>query len=196
MNYLGHAYLSFGDAALLAGNMIGDHVKGSHILATFPEPVRAGIQLHRRIDTYTDSHPEITAAKQYFRPAYGLYAGAFTDTFMDYFLATDTLIFPEDQDLYAFSQEVYAQLEQHSAVFPESFKAYFQSMKQHNWLYHYGTEAGIQRSVTGLQRRALHIAEIDTAMTLFREHKDVLRQHYRIFIKDIIGFVKIGVKDL
>jgi acyl carrier protein phosphodiesterase len=45
--------------------------------------------MHRAIDTFTDSHPAIHEAKKVFSPLVRLYAGAFVDVAMDYFLAND-----------------------------------------------------------------------------------------------------------
>jgi len=37
-------------------NLFGDFVKGSHFKA-FPEIIKEGIQLHRKIDDFIDNHP-------------------------------------------------------------------------------------------------------------------------------------------
>lgn len=57
MNYLAHALLSNNNKGLLIGNFIADHIRGNDF-KNFPEEVIKGILLHRRIDTFTDSHPE------------------------------------------------------------------------------------------------------------------------------------------
>ena len=69
MNYLAHAYLSFGQPAILTGNMISDYVKGKKKFDYPPEILR-GINLHRSIDQFTDNHPATREAKEVFRPAY------------------------------------------------------------------------------------------------------------------------------
>jgi acyl carrier protein phosphodiesterase len=194
MNYLGHAYLSFGNAALLTGNMIGDHVKGKHALEAFPEAIRAGLVLHRAIDTFTDAHEGMAPARAIFRPHYGLYAGAITDTLTDYFLANDPMIFPSAEELLQFSLKTYVQMAAYEAYFPASFGAYFASMRQHNWLYNYRSKEGIKRSLTGLSRRAKYLDDIDTAFRLFESHESQLRAHYQVFINDIVTFVKNAVK--
>jgi acyl carrier protein phosphodiesterase len=74
MNFLAHAYLSFGNEPILVGNMISDFVKGKKKF-DFPLDIQKGITLHRMIDTYTDSHPSTKAAMRLFRPAAGAYAG-------------------------------------------------------------------------------------------------------------------------
>ena len=88
MNYLAHAWLSFGQRDILVGNMISDFVKGKKRF-DYSEPVQKGITLHRAIDTFTDEHEATKEAKKFFKPVVGLYAGAFMDIVYDHFLATD-----------------------------------------------------------------------------------------------------------
>ncbi len=91
MNYLAHAYLSFSRPDLLVGNMISDFVKGRQKL-NYSTGIQQGIVLHRQIDHFTDTHPATHDAKQYFKPAVGLYAGAFIDIVYDHFLALDETV--------------------------------------------------------------------------------------------------------
>jgi acyl carrier protein phosphodiesterase len=191
MNYLGHAYLSFGDAAILCGNMMGDHVKGLHALNAFPEGIKKGLILHRHIDSFTDSHPAMLEAKGFFRPVYGLYSGAVMDTLLDHFLANDSTIFANANALEDFAQQVYRQLGGYLEYFPPKFLPYYQSMAQHNWLGNYRSEEGIQRALNGLFRRAKNITEIESAFIIFKENKNELHTYYTAFIKELINFVKI-----
>lgn len=191
MNYLGHAFLSFNDSGLLAGNMIADHVKGKAALEKFPEGIKKGIVLHRKIDAHADMHPATMRAKLLFREHYGLYAGPVMDTLYDHFLANDPKFFPDEQALFTFSQTVYAQLEKNREYFPEKFAAYFPSMKQRNWLYNYRTVKGMERALTGLNRRAKYMPPIDKAYEIFITAYYQLNQCYYEFIDDIINFVKI-----
>jgi len=171
--------------------MIGDHVKGQKALDSFPEDIRRGIQLHRAIDQYTDTHPALQEAKMLFRPVYGLYSGAITDTLMDYFLANDPVLFPSAEDLGRFAQEVYDMLETRQQYFPPSFRAYFSSMKEHDWLTNYRSYMGISNSLKGLYRRAKHMPEPSDAYQVLRTEETVLNTYYKSFIGDVISFVKI-----
>ncbi|HCT24230.1 MAG TPA: DUF479 domain-containing protein, partial [Chitinophagaceae bacterium] len=88
MNYLAHAYLSFGKPELLIGNMISDFVKGKKQY-DYPAAIQRGIRLHRAIDTFTDTHNSTKIIKQLFKSAVGPYAPAFADVVYDYYLAND-----------------------------------------------------------------------------------------------------------
>ncbi len=197
MNYLGHAFLSFGDSQLLTGNMIGDHVKGRKAMDLFPAGIKKGIILHRKIDEMADMHPATSRAKLLFREDYGLYSGAIMDTLYDHFLANDPKYFPSQESLFEFTGTVYSSLEENAAYFPERFAEYFPHMKQHNWLLNYRSLKGMERSLQGLARRALHMPPIDKAYATFVTAYYQLNQCYYEFIDDIIKFARAEVsKDM
>jgi acyl carrier protein phosphodiesterase len=183
MNYLAHAYLSFDDKEILAGNIISDFVKGKKQF-DYPWRIHAGIRLHRLIDDFTDQHIATREAKEFFRPSYRLYSGAFIDVVYDHFLATDETEFT-DSSLMSFSERVYDSLENNSKWLPPRFAAMFPFMRSQNWLYHYGSMPGIEKSFHGIARRATYIHESDTAFRLFRKYYQPLQQCYRQFWKDV-----------
>jgi acyl carrier protein phosphodiesterase len=186
MNYLAHAYLSFGDPDILTGNMISDFVKGKKKYL-LPAQIQNGISLHRAIDEYTDHHPVTKKAKEIFRPAYRLYSGAFVDVLYDHFLAIDQQQF-DQTGLFDFSQFVYNSLENNLLWLPDLFAAMFPYMKDQNWLYNYREIRGIKKSFAGLARRARYIPESDTATELFQKHYDQFAEYYQEFFPDLKAF--------
>lgn len=180
MNYLAHAHLSFGLPPILVGNMISDFVKGKKQY-DYPSMIQKGIRLHRSIDIFTDDHPVTKEMKQVFRPAYGLYAGAFTDIVYDYFLANDQNEFAAAAELEKFSHDTYDILENHLADLPPIFRQMFPYMKTHNWLYNYRYRWGIQKSFAGMTRRAKYITESDTAFKIFEDNLPALKHSYDEF---------------
>lgn len=180
MNYLAHAHLSFDDPDILAGNMISDFVKGRKKLDYHP-CIQKGITLHRLIDSFTDSHPEINEAKAIFRSEYGLYASPIVDVCMDFFVANDRSSFSNPQALESFSLNTYQQIEKKLSGLPEKFQLMFPHMKENNWLYNYRLEYGIERSLAGLVRRAKYMNDHLPAFDLFVKHKDELKNRYDNF---------------
>ncbi|MEQ8424061.1 MAG: DUF479 domain-containing protein, partial [Cyclobacteriaceae bacterium] len=87
MNFLAHIYLSGDNAQLMIGNFIGDFVKGKNLSARYNPDVVLGIELHRAIDEYTDSHDVVQKSKVRLRPKYRHYSGVIVDMFYDHFLA-------------------------------------------------------------------------------------------------------------
>lgn len=190
MNYLGHAVLSFGDAEILTGNMIGDYVKGMSSVGEYPEAIQKGILLHRKIDEYADNHPASQRAQVWFREKYGRYSGAIIDTLFDHFLATDPHYFQTEPELLSFSQDVYNKLEQHEEYFPEKFAAFFPYMKEQNWLYNYRSMYGVRRSLQGLHRRAKYMEDAEDAYNTFITYYYQLSQCYYEYIENADKFVK------
>ncbi|MCF8451010.1 MAG: ACP phosphodiesterase [Taibaiella sp.] len=193
MNYLGHAFLSFGDSELITGNMIGDHVKGKLALDLLPPVIKKGIELHRKIDQMTDSHPASLRAGLLFRSDYGRYSGAIMDTLFDHFLANDPKHFPSQEDLLQFTQSVYNSLSLHQQYFPVGFAAYYPHMVQHNWLFNYRNMKGIEKSLHGLANRAKYIPPINKAYEIFVTNYYQLNQCYYDFIDDMIKFAKTEI---
>lgn len=187
MNYLAHAYLSFGHPEILLGNMISDYVKGKKQF-DYPLAVQKGIRLHRAIDQFTDAHEATQQLKQFFRPQYRLYAGAFCDVVYDHFLANDNNAFPDAASLLSFSNNTYELLEPQAALFPAPFGRMFPHMKTQDWLYHYRFREGIQKSFGGLVRRAAYLTESDIAYELFLREYSAMQSCYEAFFPEIKNF--------
>ncbi len=166
------------------GNMISDYVKGKTQF-DYPLSIQAGIKLHRAIDEFTDTHDATQEIKKLFKPAYRLYAGAFTDVVYDYFLANDEVEFSSAERLQSFTQHTYKLLQNNIAYFPEKFANYFPYLQAQDWLYHYRYDDGMQKSFGGLAKRAKYISETETAFKIFLNNKEIIRQSYQIFFPQL-----------
>jgi acyl carrier protein phosphodiesterase len=195
MNYLAHAYLSFNEPEILIGNMISDFVKGKKKFLYSPG-IQKGITLHRSIDQFTDEHPATKAAKQFFKPTYGLYAGAFIDVIYDHFLATDANEFPLNTDLLKFSTTVYQTLEDNLFVLPPVFQEMFPFMKRQNWLYNYQYRWGIEKGFWGLVNRATYLNEYTIAFSIFNIHYEELKNCYKEFFPEQKQHASIQLSNL
>jgi len=195
MNLLAHAYLSFNHPEILTGNMISDYVKGKTKF-DYPSGVQKGIALHRAIDEFTDAHPATKKAKEFFRPAYRLYSGAFIDVVYDHFLANDKNEFKEEAALYDFSLQVYQVLQVYFSILPQQFQKMLPHMQQHNWLYNYRQLSGIDKSFAGLAYRAAYINESATAFSLFTENYSALKTQYDSFFPELKNFSQQTLSNL
>lgn len=179
MNYLAHAVLSFQHEEILAGNMLGDFVKGKNYLK-LPEAVQPGILLHRFIDRATDEHPLVHEAMAVFKPAFLLSAGVFTDIFFDHFLANDKRYFNE-RSLLEFTGHTYVTLNKYNFLFDEKMATFFSYMSQYNWLYHYKDMEGIRKSVRGICKRYPRLGDAEKALEIFENNLVELQQIYETF---------------
>jgi acyl carrier protein phosphodiesterase len=193
VNYLAHAYLSFGDAEVLTGNMISDFVKGKRKFE-YPDRILAGINLHRAIDEYTDDHPVNKTISKIFRPAYRLYSGALLDVVYDHFLALELAALPGSFEDY--THAIYRDLQKHQPLFPPVFNNIFPYMKQHNWLFNYQYAWGIEKSLAGLVHRAAYLSESKTAFELFNTRYEEIKAAYQAFFPLLKNFALEKFSDI
>lgn len=151
MNYLAHIFLSGEDDALLAGNFMGDFIKGKNY-RNYPKGIANGMVLHRFIDSFTDQHPESALLREKIRPYCGRYAGIALDMIYDYYLATRWEAY-SDVDLELFAQKSYECLEAYFEIMPPDCQFLYTAMRKTNWLLGYKSEEGMARAMNGLNRR-------------------------------------------
>ena len=85
MNHFAHLVLSQPTVESAVGNLLGDFARGLD-LATLPPSVKAGLQNHRAVDSYTDRHPLITDLKNLFSSQRRRFAGIALDIYFDHLL--------------------------------------------------------------------------------------------------------------
>ena len=166
--------------------MISDHIKGRKQY-DHSEDVQRGIRLHRAIDNFTDSHEIVRMAKEYFRPVYRLYSGALVDVVFDHYLAIEPTVFSESS-LFEFSQNVYRELEKYQDSFPLRFAYMFPYMKDQNWLYNYRTPNGVEKSLSGVIRRAAYLDDARPAIDLFDQNYQPLKELFSQFWPELQAF--------
>jgi acyl carrier protein phosphodiesterase len=194
MNFLAHAYLSFGQDEVLIGNFIADFIRGKEI-ENYPKKIQVGIHLHRAIDTFTDSHPLVKEVQTHLWPQFGHYARVISDVFFDYFLAKNWDKYTS-LPLETFSQRVYQTLQSSPAALPTSFLRMLYWMEQQNWLYAYRNQAGIQQALDGLTRRASFDSKMNEATQVLREKEEEIEALFFVFFQDLETFAQAKLATL
>jgi acyl carrier protein phosphodiesterase len=186
MNYLAHLSLSGNDGQIMAGNFIGDSMRGID-LHSFPPHIQKGIHLHRFIDDFTDHHQEFIKAKKYFSVEFDKYrySGALVDIFFDHFLATHFSRYFKG-DLQEFAYHCYTILGQHYFIFPEKAKHFFQYMVQNNILFNYSRTEGIEKVLEGMTYRINEKALLFNAFPIFLSHYRELEKHFENFFPELM----------
>ncbi len=194
MNFLAHAYLSFGQEETLVGNFIADFVRGKE-LENYPKKVQLGIQLHRAIDTYTDSHPLVKQVQSLLTPRFGHYSRVISDVFFDYFLAKNWKNY-SDTPLEQFSLDSYRTLSSSPYELPEAFLRMFHWMQAQNWLYAYREAAGIQAALDGLTRRARFDSKMNESTQVLWKKEEEIEAIFFAFFEDLETFASTTLAAL
>lgn len=88
MNYLAHLYLSDGTPESLLGNLLADFLKAP-ASSVEDAKLRKGVELHRKIDRFTDSHRCFLRSVERFSRERRRAAPVLVDIFYDHYLARD-----------------------------------------------------------------------------------------------------------
>jgi acyl carrier protein phosphodiesterase len=184
MNFLAHLYLSGTSEDIMFGNFIGDFVKGN-AYEDYPEGVRKGILLHRKIDYYTDHHAAVSMSKDLLRENYRHYAGVIVDIYYDHFLARYWQRF-HPHSLLVFSEEVYRLMLSRKEEMPPRAAHMLSYMAADNWLLGYATTEGIQQALSGMARRTKFTSHMEKAVKDLKMHYEVFHSHFNMFFPDII----------
>lgn len=188
MNFLAHAFLSFGNPDILMGNMIADMIKGKQI-ELYPETIQEGIRIHRKIDTFTDEHPINRKTVDVFRKSAGKYASPFLDVSYDHFLAIDKLNTPEG-GWHVFSERSYRQIEQYAEILPSRFCTMFMYMRNEDWFYNYRYKWMIERSFDRLKNRATYLDDNAKVFQDFELHYKEIEDAYKQFFPELKAYVE------
>ena len=195
MNFLAHVSLSGNDPKLMVGNFIGDFVKGRNLLEQFESRIASGIELHRSIDEFTDSHPIVAKSKNRLRPTYRHYSAVIVDMFYDHLLAKNWDYY-YDEFLPDFAERTYRTIESFDAILPTPVKFMLPYMTKGNWLVNYARLEGIERALTGMARRSKHESKMELAVNDLVNHYDEFTEEFSTFFPELQQHCKIVITQL
>lgn len=136
MNYLAHSLLAGGEIDFVLGGMAGDFVKGR--LDGVSDPgLHRGLALHRRIDSFTDTHCVCRRARVRLPGDVRRYGGILTDMLFDHFLALRWSRYVPECSLRCFTKGIYASLNDEQSRLPLGFRDLLPRMTADDWLASY-----------------------------------------------------------
>jgi len=192
MNYLAHLHLGGQRPAQLLGSLYGDFVKGP-LPGRFEPELEAAIQLHRSIDTFTDSHPLIKDALARFPAARRRYAGIVLDVFFDHCLARDWQLY-SDLALDTFTHKVYRVLLDEPAL-PERLAWIAPRMAAQDWLGSYREFEVVGDVLNGISRRLSRPEGLAGAMQELQALYQPLSADFREFYPLLQRFAQAALAD-
>ena len=187
MNFLAHIFLSGENQERMIGNFIADFVKGKKMF-DYPDGIRKGIELHRKIDFFTDHHPVTSRSKDPLRKKYRHYSGVIVDLYYDHFLAKNFNSY-SDTDLESYTLKTYQILTQRKGDLPEEVRHFLPFMIERNWLLNYASLEGLNRTLTGLSKRVNFENRMDEAIHDLKAGYPAFEADFREFFPELITFV-------
>ena len=189
LNYLAHILLSGTDSRVQIGNFIGDFVKGNQ-LEIYPSHIRSGIVLHRKIDSYTDSHPVVRETIAILRPAFGRYSGIIADMYFDYFLANSFSDYSTQKSLNKFAYRFYLSTLIYYRHLPDRVKRFIFHFIFTNRLSKYSKLDGLKDSLEIMSNYKVPAIQPEKTITFLVQNHDELEKLFHLFFPDLIEYVK------
>lgn len=189
MNHLAHTLLAGNDDALRLGGLLGDFVHGPVASAPFPVPVITGIRLHRAIDTYTDAHPVVLAAKARLPAPYRRYAGILLDMWFDHCLARDFSRW-HALPLGQYSLALRGLLWRNESLLPPALRQFLGYMEANDLPAGYAEPAVLGRALAGIGERLHRANPLDRALPVLLDRQELLQQDFELFYPQLQAFVR------
>jgi acyl carrier protein phosphodiesterase len=192
MNYLAHCCLADLTGTSITGSIMGDFVRGNFEGRFTPE-IERGIRLHRRIDSFTDAHATVRAAKRRFIPPYRRYAGILIDVLFDHFLARQWDRF-HALPLEEFADKVYVEMDAHSPLFGDRTRLSLDYMRTRNLLVSYRELRGVENALKGLSTRLTRANPLGEAGPVLLAQYDALQGDFDEFFPQLVTYAKDQVE--
>lgn len=190
MNHLAHALLAdAGGTEFALGSALGDFKHGRPDV-DWPAARQAGLRFHRAIDGFTDTHPEVVAARRCFVPPMRRYAGIVLDVWFDHLLVLDWSRYTTRESLIDFAPRWLALLDARTAELPESLRAFLTWMHVHDLPVAYGDEATLDAVFHALARRLSRPSPVADALPALHEYADELQRHFDVFFPDLVAHAR------
>jgi acyl carrier protein phosphodiesterase len=167
MNYLAHLFLAEKNDDAKLGALLGDFVKGT-IIDRYSEKTEREIQIHRKIDFYTDNHAIVKDAKKLLSVEKRKYGNILLDVFYDHMLAQKWQDYSKIS-LENYTKQIYSILLSNMDVLPDKLRDIVPIMIDQNWLTSYREFRGFEMAIARISRRLRQenslmecVAEIET----------------------------------
>jgi acyl carrier protein phosphodiesterase len=190
VNYLAHLFLAGDSAESLIGNLAGDFVKGPLREDQFTPGIREGIRLHRRIDAFTDTHPQVAAFRRVLIPEQGHYSRVISDVFFDHFLANSWSRY-SDEPFEAYLRRIFALIDPHVQELPGMLRVVYPRMRDGGWLWSYAGIDGIRIALTNMSRRLSRRPHLETAVHHLVDSRAELERRFHAFFPDVQAFARV-----
>ena len=177
MNHFAHLVLARPTVESTVGNLLGDFARGVDLDA-LPAAVRAGLDNHRAVDRFTDSHPRVREMKQVFSPERRRFAGIALDIYFDHLLLRHWHRFdPRDPD--AVIGEFYRRMLAGQELMPAThMRNTTRRMIDYDWFGSYRDEDSVGEAIDRVAARIRFAHAFDNAIEDLRHNHELIRDGF------------------
>ena len=189
MNFLAHCYLSCSNEDMLIGNIITDFTNKRQADAYTGE-IQKGIELHRKMDNYTDKHSASLELRSLLRKRHGKYASVVVDLVWDYFLCQNWSLY-SGATLRDFADSIYPIVLKNKDSLPNNLKGRINNMISDDFLLAYKNKDRMLRSLQWMDNRVKYPSNFVGAINDIEENEDLTQTLFITFFQDLVNYVEI-----
>jgi acyl carrier protein phosphodiesterase len=193
MNYLAHIFLSGDNPEIRIGNFIGDYVKGAKH-ERYTQGVQKGILLHRKIDSFTDSHHLVKKSSNLLRHSYNRYSGVVVDVFYDHFLAANWDRY-SDEPLSKYVTGVHSMLMKNYFKLPGEVRSFLPFLIKSRRLENYQHLDGVEKALTIMTKYTSMPPYVEFAMNQLNVHYDEFQHDFDLFFGELQTMVALELNE-
>ena len=188
MNHLAHVFLAGPDTDLQLGGLLADFWRGAPDPA-WREGVRAGVALHRKIDSYTDGHATVARLREVFAPPFRRYAGILLDMYFDHALALRWKEY-SSEPIEAISERALRLVEENRDWLPSDLLRFASYMRTNGLFAAYARREMIEHALTGMSRRLTRANPLGDAGGALWKNTEVLDAGFAEFFPQLSAFAR------
>ncbi len=194
MNYLAHIYLSGDNKELQIGNFIADFIKPKD-LNNLPTIQRKGVELHRKIDRFTDTHPEVRKVRELFFEEFRHYSAVLVDVIFDHYLAKNWKFY-HPIDLQSFAQSFYQLLLQEKKDLPGRVQRAIPYLIEGDWLSNYANIEGLKSILNQMNNRTKSSTQLQNSILTLKNNYRFIEGQFQLFFAELISYSKNEIELL
>ena len=188
MNHFAHLVLSQPTVESAVGNLLGDFARGVD-RERLPAPIRAGLDNHRAVDRFTDSHPLVLELKREFSRKRRRFAGIALDIYFDHLLLQywDRFEHRGQDELIA---EFYQRMAVGEQLMPGAdMRRITRRMIDYDWFRSYRDIDAIAESLDRVAARIRFDNEFGNSIEDLKRHDDAIRYAFLEFYPQLQAHV-------
>lgn len=187
MNYLAHLLLSGEKPEIMAGNFFTDFLSLKE-LKKLPDPMQRGVEIHLKIDNFTDNHPIVKDLNELLWESQGKYAPVALDIILDYFLSYNWKTY-SDMEYEQFCQYVYIVLGRFVRYLPDRERKHIETMISHRWLSVYRSISGLNDIMDRMDRRTKFPSRFYKSIDVVQDNFNYFNKQFNLFFAEIYEYI-------
>jgi acyl carrier protein phosphodiesterase len=190
MNFLAHLFLAEPSDESRIGSILADFTVGriEDLREKYGHEIARGIQQHREVDTFTDTHQHVRHSISCLEPEHGMFSGIIVDVCYDHFLLQHWAAF-SPEPLSRFIESVHRSLSRQDWEFPLRYQWVIPRLIEGQWLTSYHSLDGVNRALTGISYRFSRKTTLGHAVESIKTCYKELEDDFLMFFPEIIRFV-------